>query len=127
MTLKPPFSLHRILAPMLLLALATAALPASAAEQLNVLPQFAPPLSMKLAYGDLDLGTAAGVKALYARIHSAANQVCYPQVTYPGYYHCVTTAMANAVQSVGQPALTALYEKNTGKVLPTRLASLQVR
>lgn len=116
MTLKPPFSLHRILAPMLLLALATAALPASASE-----------LSMKLAYGDLDLGTAAGVKALYARIHSAANQVCYPQVTYPGYYHCVTTAMANAVQSVGQPALTALYEKNTGKVLPTRLASLQVR
>jgi UrcA family protein len=119
------FSLRQILAPALLLAIAATAMPASAAD-------LDAPLSVKVNYADLDLGHTAGVKVLYGRIQNAAQKVCEP-LSSPLRLHtsawdkCLATAVSNAVESVAQPALTSLFAEKTGKVLPSRFASLQVR
>jgi len=119
------FSLRRILAPALLLAIATAAMPASA-DVPNATQ------SLTVSYGDLDVTHEAGIKVLYGRIQSAAHNVCQPLSTLPGlkktaFDKCVSDAASNAVRTIGQPALTSLYEQKTGVLLPTRLASLEVR
>jgi len=123
---KTAASLGRILAPAILLAIATAAMPAGA-DDLNA------PLSQKVNYSDLDVTHEAGVKALYTRIESAAHKVCEPAFSLPrlqqraAWNKCLSNAESNAVQSIGLPALTSLYEAKTGTVVPTQLALLQVR
>jgi len=122
---KTAFSLRQILAPALLLAISATAMPAGA-DTLDA------PLSIKVHYADLDMTHAAGIKALYGRIQNAARKVCEPLASMPGlqtgaWDKCVANAVSTAVQSVGQPALSSLYEEKTGKVLPAQLASLEVR
>jgi UrcA family protein len=75
-------------------------------------------LTEKVAYDDLNLDTAAGAKALYARLHYAAKSVCAPAQVAPsdlGRYQiwrtCVDTALASAVRKINNPLLTALHNQ----------------
>ena len=86
--------------------LSSAALPA-AAGQADV-PRLA------VHYEDLNLNTAQGAERLYARIESAAAQVCVGPDTfiltlYMAKVRCRREAVARAVNSVGSPRLAAIY------------------
>jgi UrcA family protein len=65
-------------------------------------------------FGDLDLATTAGAEKLYARIESAAQQVC-PQVDpveLQGHQiamRCVDVVTAHAVSTISSPQLAAVY------------------
>jgi UrcA family protein len=67
-------------------------------------------------FEDLNVGTNAGVEALYTRIHTAAKRVCletdaalkYAEIT------CARRAVTRAVQDVNLPLLTAYYRMKTG-------------
>jgi UrcA family protein len=121
--IKTPFSLRHIVAPALLIAAAAAAMPAGAADA---------PVSITVKYDDLNLSRPAGVNALYNRIQAAARTVCEPlssqsHLQSPAYMGCFSDAVSDAVQKVGQPALSSLYQDKTGKALPARFASLETR
>jgi UrcA family protein len=69
-------------------------------------------------YADLNLATAAGAQALYARISAAASRACGGQ---PGvhelhlqqqYRACYDTAMEKAVQKIDSARLQALYAEH---------------
>jgi UrcA family protein len=73
-------------------------------------------LTEKVAYGDLNLDTAAGAKTLYVRLRYAAKNVCAPVVAEPrdlnGYHiwqNCVDGALASAVGQINKPLLSALH------------------
>lgn len=92
------------------LAAAGGALPARAA-----LPEQAS--SVRVAYGDLNLATPEGSRELYARIASAAREVCGP--VDPGNLEslaaandCKARAIAQAVRDVHSPNLTATFAAN---------------
>ena len=79
--------------------------------------------STKVRFGDLNLGTDAGVDTLYGRIKSAARQVCRESVE-PGdglaahkYWGCYDKAIADAVSKVNNSQLTAMYQQNTHRRL----------
>ena len=66
-------------------------------------------------FQDLNLDTAAGVDALYKRIHAAAQRVCaFPAQEYLGSFagrastKCTKDAEARAIEKINLPALTAL-------------------
>jgi UrcA family protein len=74
--------------------------------------------SVTVAYGDLNLGSAQGTNALYARIVSAARQVCGAgQVdirnlrSLADERSCESNAIAQAVQAVHSPSLAALGKR----------------
>jgi UrcA family protein len=75
---------------------------------------FGEPLSVTVHYADLNLGTSAGVAALYGRIRSAATVVCVP---YKGqglaqdavWHKCIDNAMSRAVAEVHRDVVTAYY------------------
>jgi UrcA family protein len=72
-------------------------------------------------FGDLDLGTARGVKTLYLRIRTAARSVCgvyeRPDDIFPSpsLDACVKRAMESAVAAAASPALSAYYEERRGR------------
>jgi UrcA family protein len=74
-----------------------------------------PVRSETVKFADLDLGTSAGVEALYTRIHAAARRVCDQlageQAAVGG---CMTKAESSAIGRVNTPLLTAFYQKKTG-------------
>src|SRR5579863_2786782 len=68
--------------------------------------------SVKVAYSDLNLATAQGNNALYARIVSAARQVCNIEDVdgrdlrgFVAAQACEASAIAQAVKSVPSPQL----------------------
>ncbi len=67
-------------------------------------------------FQDLNVGTPAGVEALYRRIHSAAERVCSQSdpVMRAAVGSCARTAEAKAIEKVNQPLLTAYYRMKTG-------------
>lgn len=72
--------------------------------------------SVKVAYGDLDVATEQGSSALYARIVSAARQVCGGRQldirdlnAVALEQACERQAVANAVQDVHSQKLAAVY------------------
>jgi len=72
--------------------------------------------SMRVSYGDLNLTGEQGNKELYARIVSAARQVCAADQTDSRDLHaraleqsCERQAVATAVERVNSPKLAALY------------------
>jgi len=83
---------------------------------------------MTVKYADLNLSSAQGTAALYARIKYAAKSVC-SQYDVQGLHarmmfdSCVDKATLSAVVDVNSASLSALYSEKTGKVVPTRLAS----
>jgi UrcA family protein len=65
-------------------------------------------------YGDLNLDTEQGARALYARLRGAARQVCSPleSIEMGGrqqWKACVNDAVANAVAQVNKSMLSALH------------------
>jgi len=96
---------RRIIAVSLLTA--CSALSAASAATVDEVP------SVIVKYGDLNLGTDAGVHTLYGRLVRAADRVC--RVEFNGDLHtrqrtleCREAAIARAVSAVGNPRLVAL-------------------
>jgi UrcA family protein len=80
--------------------------------------------SETVKFADLNLGSPAGVEALYARIHAAARRVCdQPNGAMWDYTACVTKAQSDAVAKVNLPLLTELFEKKTGNHPQTIIAN----
>jgi UrcA family protein len=71
--------------------------------------------SETVKFADLNLGTSAGVEALYGRIHAAAWRVCeQPAGELAATRACTTKAESAAIGKVNIPLLTAFYQKKTG-------------
>jgi UrcA family protein len=70
--------------------------------------------AVRVSYADLNLSTPQGSQALYARIVSAANEVCRADdirdlQAMAARNSCRAAAIAQAVREVGSPALAALH------------------
>ena len=71
--------------------------------------------SETVRFDDLNLGSQAGVQALYVRIRSAAREVCGPaamtgsSVSSAVWRDCVGASLHDAILKVKNPALTAYY------------------
>jgi UrcA family protein len=83
-------------------------------------------------YGDLNISTPQGAAALYNRIHAAAEGVCWPldrgdAVSKMNVAACVHKAIAGAVTSVDQPALTVVYNAKHRQPLPIMIAAQSSR
>jgi UrcA family protein len=69
--------------------------------------------SVTVSYRDLDLSTPAGARTLYARIQSAARQVCgYEEadlIEQSIWRSCYDSAVSDAVGKVNSPLLTAVH------------------
>jgi UrcA family protein len=118
--------LHSLIAASLFSVVSSsfAALPA-AADSLE-------PLKVTVKFGDLDISHPQGAAVLYRRIRAAAQNVCSPLdgggVSAKMHLDaCVKKAVAEAVTTVDEPALFAVYSAKIGKTLPARVASLQNR
>jgi UrcA family protein len=77
--------------------------------------------SVVVSYDDLRLDSAAGIRSLYARITSAAADVCSPLESRvlglkQAHAECVATAVAEGVAAVDNVQLTSLHEKRVGRV-----------
>jgi len=74
-----------------------------------------PVRSETVKFSDLNLGTSAGVEALYQRIHAAARRVCeQPAGQQAAAGKCMTKAESEAIGKVSVPLLTAFYQTKTG-------------
>ena len=72
--------------------------------------------ALTVKYSDLDLTKAEGAKVLYRRLQNAANQVCGVRAGSRDIFdvaivksECVKTAIAEAIKSVHNDQLDALY------------------
>jgi UrcA family protein len=70
--------------------------------------------AVRVSYADLNLSTPQGSRALYARIESAANEVCRAEdirdlQAMAARRSCRADAIEQAVRAVGSPTLAALY------------------
>jgi UrcA family protein len=76
--------------------------------------------SITVKYSRADLATEKGAEILYARLKRAAKLVC-PETEYRDLVRfirakgCYETALANAVERVKQPRLTALHAQQTNR------------
>jgi UrcA family protein len=71
--------------------------------------------SETVKFADLNLGSPAGVEALYGRIHAAAWRVCQqPAGEQRAVRRCMTKTESEAIGKVNNPLLTAFYQKKTG-------------
>jgi len=84
-----------------------------------------PPARRAVHYSDLDLDRSADAGRLYARITRAAGQVCRHSVDHlsaraqAALSKCVKTAVADAVDRVGHPNLTAVHAARLGRAAAT--------
>ena len=82
------------------------------------------PPSETVKFADLNLGSQAGVEALYSRIHAAARRVCeQPAGEATATGRCMEKAESQAIAKVNVPLLTAFYDKKTGRHPQTVTAS----
>ena len=80
--------------------------------------------SETVKFTDLNLGSTAGVQALYGRIHAAARRVCeQPAGESRAVQPCMTKAESEAIGKVNVPLLTAFYQKKTESHSQTITAS----
>jgi UrcA family protein len=80
------------------------------------------PLGHTVNFADLDLTRGPGVAALYARIRSAAQQVCGPVdarqlQALTNWKRCTKQAIARAVRDVNAPMLTSYYLAKTNPTI----------
>ena len=125
--MNPPIhatGLRRLSAAVLcgVMASSFAAPPAAEAEDFEA-------LQVKVKFSDLDVTHPQGAAVLYRRIKAAAETVCSPYwatgfAAQANNYNCVRTAIAEAVTTVDQPALSQIYSAKTHTPLPLRSASL---
>ena len=109
-------------ASILLLSMADARAAAPAEDAYSVTVQF----------DDLDLTREPGIARLYARIKSAARQVCYQStdaqlVAKQAYGMCVKRAVSEAVARINRPMLSDYVAKRDGKPASTQPASVAAR
>lgn len=76
----------------------------------------------RVNFADLDLTRSAGVAVLYARIKSAAGEVCEPVnaralESVERSHRCTEQAIARAVADVNAPALTSYYLAKTRQTI----------
>lgn len=81
--------------------------------------------AVTVQYAKSDLKTEAGARSVYSRIRVAARQVCGDADARElrrarAVNECRDAAVANAVASIGAPALASLHARQTGAA---RLAS----
>jgi UrcA family protein len=76
--------------------------------------------TIKVAYSDLDLGNPKDAALLLRRIDSAATEACGRWTTYNPIdiqlfqlSACRQEAVRNAVDRIGAPALSALFDRRT--------------
>jgi UrcA family protein len=120
-----PGGFRRLSATVLCCVIASsfAALPAAEAESIDA-PQ------VKVTFADLDVSRPQGAEVLYRRIKAAAETVCSPYwatgfAARANAYDCVRTAIAEAVTTVDQPALSEVYGAKTHTPLTLPSASLR--
>ncbi len=82
-------------------------------------------LSIKVAYGDLNLDSVDGAKALYARLRGAAAAVCRPLedrdlARQQARQTCFNDAVARAVAEVNKTAVTALHHQTINRSTAAR-------
>lgn len=76
------------------------------------------PRSIEVSYADLDLAHPAGAQALYARLRSAARQLCAHDYTPSDLYRrvarkdCYDRTLDDAVQGVDSTPLKGLHAAN---------------
>jgi UrcA family protein len=93
------------------LAIVLVAPPVSYAQSVAAQPTVA------VRYADLNLDTHSGVKTLFSRIQTAADEVCQqygPQgslIPSAAHRSCTKDAVAAAVRKVDSPRLTAYYSE----------------
>jgi UrcA family protein len=73
------------------------------------------PLTKIVFYGDLNIDSDQGAKVLYARLRSAAKQVCFPlesrDLIRNLWQRCFDGALASAVGKVNTARVTALHKQ----------------
>ena len=76
-------------------------------------------------FQDLNVGTPAGIEALYGRIHKAAVRVCSDPdpILNQAVLECVRKSEAKAIEAVNLPALTAYHLNKTGSHREARIAN----
>ena len=79
-------------------------------------------LTRTVSFADLDLTRGPGVVALYARIRSAAQQVCgtvdaRQLEAITNSHRCTKQAIARAVREVNAPTLTSYYLAKTNATI----------
>ena len=80
----------------------------------------------RVSYADLNLSTQDGARTLLARIHRAADRVCFvangpqPLDLHIARRECVNDAVGRAVARLDIPTVTAMYQ---GGSAPTVIAS----
>ena len=75
------------------------------------------PAKRVVNFADLDLNRDTGVATLYARIKSAAREVCEPVDNWSSRMlnsDCRHDALAKAIADVNSPALTSYYQARGG-------------
>jgi len=76
------------------------------------------PIRIDVSYADLNIKSAAGQRALYGRLKSAAQRACAPlddgrhSPTSFRFQGCCQTALDSAVANINQPALTAMHSRS---------------
>ena len=71
--------------------------------------------SVVVRFDDLNLGTQAGLQALYRRIQNAARSVCGSpdvlgsHIASEAWKDCVSESVHDAILKVNRPSLTAYY------------------
>jgi UrcA family protein len=104
------------------MSLAVLSLPGHAAESDEA-------SSRVVRFADLDLTKSAGVAQLYARLQSAARQVCEP-VTEKDLKAealaraCTAHAVERAINDINVPRLASYYQEKTGRKPTISLAKL---
>jgi UrcA family protein len=89
-------------------------------------------LLVSVPYGDLNVSTAGGAATLYNRIRIAAQEVCWPLdhgdlSSMRQMAVCTNKAIVDAVTSIDQPALFAVYNAKHGQPLPNIVAAERTR
>jgi UrcA family protein len=116
-TSTPSTGLRGVIASAMLAALALCFSAASAADPSSA--------SVTVKYSDLNIASPSGAAVLYERIRAAAQNAC-------GYFwfktdedeaRCVHNTIANAVNKVNQPALSAVYDAKHKTSAPSLLVS----
>ena len=73
------------------------------------------PLSKIVSYGDLNIDSEQGAKVLYARLRSAARDVCFPlesrDLIRSRWQRCFDDALGSAVGQVNEARLTAMHNQ----------------
>jgi UrcA family protein len=114
--------LRTLVAGAILSALAFSFATVSSADERTTPPQVA------VKFGDLDVSTAQGAKALYRRIQGAAIDVCSSMYVIEAAYKvhkgaCLQKVIADAVTHVNQPALSAVFASKYRTSQPVVLAA----